>query len=60
MKIGENLNWKHVNGDVVNANRINSLLFKTMNFSNVDTLKTIYSAILASHINYAIWFGIKI
>ena len=52
------MNWKHHASDItINLNRTNALLFKIINFVNVNTLKTIYYASFDSHINYAnvIW-----
>ena len=56
--IDKNLNWKHhVSDTAIKLNRANALLFKIMNFVNVNTLKTIYYAIFDSHIYCAnvIW-----
>ena len=51
------MNWKHHISDIAIKLQANALLFKTRNFVNINTLKTIYYAIFDSHINYAnvIW-----
>ena len=54
IRIDENMKWKHHVTDIaIKLNRANALLFKIRNFVNVNTLKTIYYAIVGSHINYA-------
>ena len=48
------MKWKHHVTDIaIKLNRANALLSKIRNFVNVNTLKTIYYAIVGSHINYA-------
>ena len=56
VKIDENLSWKdHIHDIATKLNRANALLFR--NYVNFNTLKSIYFAIVDSHINYAnlIW-----
>ena len=54
IKTDRNLSWKdHINDIAVKLDRANALLFKIRNFVNIIILKTIYLAILDSHINYA-------
>ena len=54
VKIVENLNWKdHIHDIATKLNRTNTLLFKTRNYADFNTLKSIYFAIFDSHINYA-------
>ena len=58
IKIDENLNWKqHIHDIAIKLNRANALLFTIRNYVNKHILRTIYSAIFDSHINYAnlIW-----
>ena len=58
VKIGENLNWKdHIHDIATKLNRANALSFKIRNYVNFNTLKSIYFAIVDSHVNYAnlIW-----
>ena len=58
IRTDKNLNWKHHVSDIaIKLNRGNALLFKIMNFANVNTLRTIYYATFDSHINYVnvIW-----
>ena len=57
-KIDENLSWKdHIHDIATKLNRANALSFKIRNYVNFNTLKSIYFAIVDSHINYAnlIW-----
>ena len=54
IKIDENLTWKHhINHIITKLNRANALLYKIRNFIKPKILKTIYSAIFVSHLNYA-------
>ena len=54
VKIDENLDWEnHINDIATKLNRANALLFEIRNYVNFNTLKSIYFAILHSHINYA-------
>ena len=54
VKIDENLNWKDQTHDVATKlNRVNALLIKIRNYVSFNTLKAIYFAIFALHINYA-------
>ena len=54
VKIDENLNWKdHMHDIDTKLNRANALLFKSRNFDNFHTFKSIYFANFGSHINYA-------
>ena len=54
VKIDENLYWKdHIDDIATKLNRANTILFKMRNYVNFVTLKSIYSAIVDSQINYA-------
>ena len=58
VKIDENLNWKdHIHAIATEMNRANALSFKSRNYVNFNTLKSIYFAVFDSHKNYAnlIW-----
>ena len=49
-KIDENLNWKDYIHDI--ATKANALLSKIRSFVSFNALKSIYFAILDSHMNY--------
>ena len=58
VKIDDKLNWKsHVNTIAKKLNRANAMLYKVRDFVNANILKSVYYALLESHINYActIW-----
>ena len=58
IKIDENLNWKqHIYDIAIKLNRANALLYTIRNFVNRHILRTIYSAIFDTHLNYGnlIW-----
>ena len=53
VKIDSNLSWKsHIDYLSVKLNRANVLLFKIRNLVNSSILRTLYFAILESHLNY--------
>ena len=54
VKIDSKLNWKnHVNAIATKLHRANAMLYKVRYFVNANVLKSIYYALLESHINYA-------
>ena len=54
VKIDSKLNWKnHVNAIAPKLHRANAMLYKVRYFVNANVLKSIYYALLESHINYA-------
>ena len=51
--IDKNLNWHHqISNVAAKLNRANAMLSKIRHFVNFNTLKSIYHAILESHLNY--------
>ena len=53
--IDKNFNWYHQISNVAAAlNRANAMLSKITHFVNFNTLKSIYHAILESHLNYSL------
>ena len=53
--IDKSLNWHHqISNVAAKLNRANAMLFKIRHFVNFNTLKSIYHAILESHLNYSL------
>ena len=54
VKIDNKLNWnEHINDVAIKLNRANVMLYKTRDYVNEKTLRSIYYAIFDSYINYA-------
>ena len=53
IEIDENLIWNdHINDIAIKLNRANAMLFKVMEFVNINILKSICYAIFDCHLNY--------
>ena len=53
--IEKNLNWRHkISNVAAKLNKANAMLSKIRHFVNFNTLKSIYHAILESHLNYSL------
>ena len=54
IKVDENLNWKHhVNDISAKSISANAILFKIRNYVNPKLLRSVYFAIIESHLNHS-------